>query len=68
MMQRVDVKNVRQSLQMTQEQFAKRFGFKLCTLQQWEQGRRSPPKATCVLLTVIARSPDLVEEAARVAS
>ena len=68
MTQRVDVKKVRQSLRMTQGAFARRFGFKLCTLQQWEQGRRSPPQATCVLLTVIAHSPDIVEEALRVAS
>ena len=67
MIQVIDVKQVRQSLNLTQEQFANRFHFTLSTLRQWEQGRRAPPRSTTVLLKVIAFAPEVVERAIRVA-
>lgn len=61
----IDVRQLRRSLNMSQTEFADKFGIGLTTLQGWEQGRRSPNGATRVLLNLIARSPDLVEEALR---
>lgn len=35
----IDVKAIRTKLDMTQEEFAGRFGFSINTLRHWEQGR-----------------------------
>ncbi len=59
----IDVKKLRESLGMTQPEFAIRFGFSLGTLRQWEQGRRSPDGSARVLLTVISHDPKAVNEA-----
>ncbi len=59
----IDVKKLREGLQMSQPEFALRFGFNLGTLRQWEQGRRYPDGAARVLLTVISHSPEAVREA-----
>lgn len=56
----VNVKELRKNLGMSQTAFARRFGFSLWTLQEWEQDRRRPGGAARVLLMVIARHPDLV--------
>ena len=53
----VDVKGLRMRLAMTQEQFALRYGFELDALQNWEQGRRTPDRATIGYLRVIDRLP-----------
>ena len=58
----VDVRALRLSLGMSQEQFARRYNLDLDALQNWEQGRRSPERAVCSYLRVIAARP---EEAAR---
>jgi len=57
-----DVRKIRQSLNLTQIQFAERFGFNIYTLRHWEQKKGVPPQATCILLRVIARVPKIVEE------
>ncbi len=59
----VDVFALRQSLGMTQEQFAARFGFSVATLRHWERGDRSPHGASLVLLNVIKHTPDAVKAA-----
>ena len=64
----VDVKTLRLRLQLTQEQFALRYGFNITTLRQWEQGRRHPDKAARAFLSVISLSPDVVSDALRAAS
>ena len=61
-----DVRKLRASMQLTQSEFATRFGFNISTLRQWEQGRKSPDGAARVLLTVIEKSPEAVEAAARI--
>jgi putative transcriptional regulator len=53
----VDLKRLRTQLAMTQEQFALRYGFELDALQNWEQGRRAPDRATLRYLRVIERMP-----------
>lgn len=56
----VDVKALRASVGMTQEQFAARFGFSTATLRHWERGDRSPNGSALVLLNVIERNPEVV--------
>jgi putative transcriptional regulator len=55
-----DVKAIRETLKLTQEQFAAMIGISMRTLQNWEQGRRSPEGPARVLLMVAARNPQAV--------
>jgi putative transcriptional regulator len=59
----IDVRALRLRLEMSQAEFALRFGFSLGTLRQWEQGRRYPDGPARVLLTVIDRDPEAVKKA-----
>lgn len=52
---------------LSQSQFAAKFGFQPATLRNWEQGRTRDGPAR-VLLAVIARHPDAVEDTLRLAS
>ena len=61
----VDVSSVRQSLGMSQDEFAARFGISPATLRNWEQGRRQPEGPAKVLLNIIAREPAAVQRALR---
>ena len=65
---RVDVKSIRTRLAMTQDQFARTFGFTLHAVRNWEQGKRTPEGAARVLLMVIAREPAAVVRALRTAA
>ena len=53
----VDVAKLRQRLELTQEQFAARFGFSVATLRHWERGDRRPQGPALVLLNLIERDP-----------
>src|SRR5579859_7084514 len=57
-----DVRKVRRKMGLSQSQFATRFGFPPATLRNWEQGRARPDAPTRVLLAVIAKHPETVEE------
>ena len=59
----VDVKAIRTKLRLSQEAFARRFGFSLAAVRDWEQHRRQPEQAARVLLLVIAHNPTAVTEA-----
>jgi putative transcriptional regulator len=59
----VDVKALRASIGMTQEEFAARFGFSTATLRHWERGDRAPHGAALTLLNVIEHNPAAVIEA-----
>ena len=59
---RADVREIRRCMGLSQSQFAAKFGFPLATLQNWEQGRARPDTPTRVLLAVIARHPEAVED------
>jgi putative transcriptional regulator len=59
----VNVRAIRQNMNLTQEEFAERFGLPLGTVRDWEQGAHRPDRAAQVLLTVIARDPDAVVRA-----
>jgi putative transcriptional regulator len=56
-------KIIRRALGMTQEEFAARYHIPLGTLRDWEQGRATPDQPTQAYLTVIARSPEEVQQA-----
>ncbi len=58
---------IRTKLNMTQAQFAGRFGFSINTLRHWEQGRRVPEAPTRAYLLVIDRNPKAVQKALRAA-
>ncbi len=58
-----DVKAIREHLQLTQAQFAALMGISVRTLQNWEQGRRTPEGPAKALLLVAARNPKAVLEA-----
>jgi putative transcriptional regulator len=59
---RVDVRQVRAKMGLSQAQFATKFGFPPATLRNWEQGRSNPDTPTRVLLAVIAKHPEAVED------
>ena len=59
----VDVRAIRKKLGMTQASFARRFGFGLARVRDWEQGRYWPDQAARSYLVVIEREPDVVERA-----
>jgi putative transcriptional regulator len=58
----VDVRDVRQRMGLSQAEFATKFGFPPATLRNWEQGRARPDAPTRVLLAVIAKHPEAVED------
>ncbi len=61
----VDLRKLRQKMGLSQTQFAAKFGLPPATLRNWEQGRARPDAPTKVLLAVIARHPETVEEVLR---
>jgi putative transcriptional regulator len=65
--QQIDVKAIRAKLGMTQEAFARQFGFSVNTLRHWEQGKRQPEGATRAYLLVIDRVPKAVQKALKAA-
>ena len=64
----IDVKATRRRLGLSQVAFASKFGFQPATLRNWEQGRTYPDGPARVLLAVIAKHPEAVEDALRRAS
>lgn len=60
---RLNVREIREKLEMSQLEFAAAFGLNLSTLRQWEQERKSPAGPARVLLMVIERAPQVVADA-----
>jgi len=58
----VDVKALRQSRGLSQEDFAGRYGIDLATLRNWEQGRTTPDGPAMTLLQLIERDPEAIEQ------
>lgn len=58
--QEVDVKLIRQKLNLSQDEFASYFGVSVRTIQEWEQHRRKPTATTRNFLKVIEREPQAV--------
>lgn len=59
----INVLALRKRLELSQSEFAERFGFSVGELRHWERGRRRPGRAARVLLTVIAFSPTAIDQA-----
>ena len=62
-----DVRALRETLGLSQSDFAALFGFNVRSLQDWEQGRRRPEIPIRAYLAVIQRDPHAVIRALRVA-
>ncbi len=63
-----NVRAIRRRLGLTQAGFARRFGFGLATVRDWEQGRYQPDQAVRSYLLVIEREPDVVARALEAAA
>lgn len=59
----VDVKTIRLRQGLSQAAFARRYGFSLDSVQNWESGRRQPEGPARLFLTVIDREPEAVRRA-----
>ena len=62
----VDVAAIRKRLGLSQDRFARRYGFSPSAVRDWEQRRRTPEPAARTLLIVIDREPQAVDRALRV--
>lgn len=60
-----DVAAIRDGYGLSQDRFAALLGISVRTLQNWEQGRRSPRGPARVLLRVAARHPEAVLDVVR---
>ena len=58
-----DVQTIRQQLDLSQARFAALLGISVDTLQNWEQGRRTPRGPAQVLLRIAATHPEAIIEA-----
>jgi putative transcriptional regulator len=58
--QLADVQKIRTDFRLSQAEFARLLGISRGTLQNWEQGRRSPQGPARVLLQVAAKHPEAV--------
>ena len=59
----VDIKAIRARLALSQSEFALMLGVSAATLQNWEQGRRTPEGPARALLRVVEKKPEAVLEA-----
>ena len=49
----IDVRAIRERLELTRKAFAEVYGFDVRTVEQWEQGRRRPDRSTATYLRII---------------
>ncbi len=56
----IDVRAVRTRLDLSQAEFALRFGFSLDTVRNWEQAKRVPNAQARALLKIIENEPEAV--------
>ena len=61
------IRAIRKKVAKSAKEFERRFGIPAATINNWEQGRRSPDPASRLLLKVIEQSPEIVEKAAQAA-
>ncbi len=59
----IDVRAIRESLNLSQTKFASTFGFSPSAIRNWEQRRRQPDTAARAYLLVIQHDPEKVKEA-----
>ena len=58
--EKVDVKEIRTDIGMTQAEFSSTFGISLGTLRHWERGDRKPHGPALVLLNLVKKEPDTI--------
>jgi putative transcriptional regulator len=58
---RIDVKQVRAKVNLSQKEFADHYGFTVAAIRNWEQGIREPEGPTRTLLALIEQNPALME-------
>ncbi|MGB7180714.1 MAG: helix-turn-helix domain-containing protein [Burkholderiaceae bacterium] len=58
-----EVADARHKSGLSQAEFAEALGISKRTLQEWEQGRRSPSGAAQTLIRIAKRHPEVVREA-----
>lgn len=61
-----EIKSVRDKLNVSQNEFAMMIGVSVRTLQNWEQGRRTPEGPAKALLRIASRNPQAVLDALHV--
>jgi putative transcriptional regulator len=61
----IDVREIREHLNLSRKEFAESFGFSPRTLQHWEQGDRIPHGAAKVLLLLLQREPATIAKILR---
>ena len=59
---RQEVRQIRENLAVSQGDFAALMGVSVDTVQNWEQGRRTPTGPARVLLTIVQHQPDILSE------
>jgi putative transcriptional regulator len=59
------VREIRESYNLSQGEFAALLGISVDTLQNWEQGRRSPAGPARILLQIVAKHPEAVWDVVR---
>jgi putative transcriptional regulator len=59
----IDIRKLRESVDVSQAQFARMIGVSKGTLQNWEQGRRRPRGPAKALLRVFEEDPEAVVRA-----
>ena len=59
------IRTIRKRVARSAREFESRFGIPAATVNNWEQGRRSPDPAARLLLQVIEREPEAVLRALR---
>jgi putative transcriptional regulator len=59
----VDIRKLRKSVKVSQSQFARMIGVSVDTVQNWEQGRRTPRGPAMALLRVFEENPKVVVNA-----
>ena len=59
----ISVRGVREALQLSQAQFALRFGLEEATVKNWEQGKSKPNATAMTLIWTIYRHPEAVVDA-----
>lgn len=56
----IDVRAIRKSLNLSQDDFAAEFGFTINQIRDWEQGRSRPLDGLRAYLMIIQRDPEAV--------
>jgi putative transcriptional regulator len=60
---KIDVKKIRRRLGLSQEGFARTYGFALSAVRDREQGRRQPERSARILLKIVDKEPEAVTRA-----